>query len=157
MTHSRATSIEQPNDRAASLRDAVDVSDSLRVGSCEAVLLEPRIATGSLLKTFDRFRKAVGRGAAALRAPAHARDFVPASPSSAAAADAAMASDGAEEGGHSAADGSEEVTSRGPTAADERADALLTANELLRSAREAQALELAQIWIQRDPEDVDFR
>jgi len=121
------------------------------------VLLEPRIAPGSLLKTFDRFRKAVGRGAAALRAPAQERDFVPASPS-AAAADAAIASDDVEGGGHSATDGSEEeATSVGPTAADERAGALLTANDLLRSAREAQALELAQMWIQRDPEDLDFR
>jgi len=38
---------------------AAFVGTSLGVGSCEAVLLEPRIATGSLLTTFDRFRKAL--------------------------------------------------------------------------------------------------
>jgi len=104
---------------------------------------EPRIPPGALLKTFDRFRKAVGRGAAALRVPAHAREPVP--PSSPSGADAATDPAG------------EEDEEEGGAEAGERARALVEANELLRSSREAQALELAQLWIQRDPEDLDFR
>jgi len=101
-----------------------------------------------LLKTFDRFRKAVGRGAAALRVPAQAREPVP--PSAASGPPSA-----AESGAFAATESAAEEAADDPVA--DRARSLVTANELLRSSREAQALELAQLWIQRDPEDLDFR
>jgi tetratricopeptide (TPR) repeat protein len=99
-----------------------------------------------LLKSFDRFRKAVGRGAAALRVSTHARDPVPLPSSAPSALAGGRDAPGESAGEEGAADG-----------AGDRARALVAANELLRSSREAQALELAQIWIQRDPEDLDFR
>ena len=119
-----------------------------RVRSCEAVPPEPRIAPGALLKSFDRFRKAVGRGAAALRVPAQAREPVQSPAPSTPPSSPFSGTDPATESAGEEGDGDP---------AGERARALVAANELLRSSREAQALELAQLWIQRDPEDLDFR
>lgn len=97
------------------------------------------------MKTFERFRKAVGRGTAALRGPTLPRTAVPGSDDWSTGAG----------GGDAAIDTGREIASA--AVFDNRSRALALASELLRTEREAQALRLAQTWIERDRADVDFR
>jgi tetratricopeptide (TPR) repeat protein len=110
------------------------------VRSCEGTLTATRIPGGALLKTFERFRKAVGRGTAALRGPTLLRTAFP----------------GINDSAHVPA-GPGSASNTTAAGVDDRSGALVRAGELLRGGHARQALELAQTWIQRDCADVEFR
>jgi tetratricopeptide (TPR) repeat protein len=114
------------------------------VRPCEVTPAATRIPGGALLKTFERFRKAVGRGTAALRGPTLPRTVVPGT--------RGRARPG---GARAPIEGDPGLDAGAPV--DDRGRALALAGELLRVGHDAEALELANSWIQRDRADVDFR
>lgn len=117
------------------------------------------------MKTLDKFRQAVGRGRAAPRGSS-ALPPTSAPLSSPSVGDVRQEAGAADDRTSPAAEGAEAAApyeslttaaSAPHLTESERAPSLVAARELLRSGHEAQALEQALLWIQRDPGDIDFR